>query len=281
MEIEILRMDDSQARFCLSGPSQAFANAFRRAMIGEVPTLAIEDVRIYDNTSALFDEMLAHRLGLIPIKTEPGLYVPQDKCSCGGEGCDRCGVAFTLSVEGPGMVYSRDLIPQDPRAVPAVDTIPIVKLGKDQKVVLEARAVLNCGRVHAKWQPTTACGFKNYPVITVSNRCDGCGRCVDECPRSILEVRNGRVTVIENRLEECSLCRLCEKACMSTGIGEEPAITITSEKSRFIFVVEGDGSLPVGDIITGALKYLKDQSDELRAQVSELSGVTGDEEESD
>jgi len=104
---------------------------------------------------------------------------------------------------------------------------------------------------------------------------------MDECPRSILEVRNGRGTVIENRLEECFLCRLCEKACMSTGIGEEPAITITSEKSRFIFVVEGDGSLPVGDIITGALKYLKDQSDELRAQVSELSGVTGDEEESD
>jgi len=281
MQLEFLRMDDTSARFCLSGPSQAFANAFRRAMIGEVPTLAIEDVRIYDNTSALFDEMLAHRLGLIPIVTEQGTYFPQDECSCGGTGCDRCGVSFTLSVEGPGIVYSRDLIPQDPRAVPAVDTIPIVKLAKDQKGVLEARAVLNRGRVHAKWQPTTTCGFKNYPMVEISERCDGCGRCVEECPRSILEVRNGRVAVIDNRLEECSLCRLCERACMSTGIGEEPAITVQSEYARFIFVVEGDGSLPVREIITGALEYLRDQSDKLCAQVSELSGVTGDEEESD
>jgi len=179
------------------------------------------------------------------------------------------------------VVCSRDLIPQDPRAVPAVDTIPIVKLAKDQKVVLEARAVLNRGRVHAKWQPTTACGFKNYPEVEISERCDGCGRCVEECPRSVLEVRNDRVVVIDNRLEECSLCRLCEKACINTGIGEEPAITIKSEKDRFIFVVEGDGSLPVREIITGALEYLKDQSDELCAKVSELSGVTGDEEESD
>ena len=52
MEIEFASLDDSLARFTLSGASPAFANAFRRAMIGEVPTLAIEDVRIYDNTSA-------------------------------------------------------------------------------------------------------------------------------------------------------------------------------------------------------------------------------------
>ena len=70
MEIEFASLDDSLARFTLSGASAAFANAFRRAMIGEVPTLAIEDIRIYDNTSALFDEMLAHRVGLIPLKTD-------------------------------------------------------------------------------------------------------------------------------------------------------------------------------------------------------------------
>ncbi|MFA7304420.1 MAG: DNA-directed RNA polymerase subunit D, partial [Methanoregula sp.] len=70
MEIEFASLDDNLARFTLSGARPGFANAFRRAMIGEVPTLAIEDVRIYDNTSALFDEMLAHRLGLIPIKTD-------------------------------------------------------------------------------------------------------------------------------------------------------------------------------------------------------------------
>ena len=87
MEITFASLDDSLARFTLSGASPAFANAIRRAMIGEVPTLAIEDVRIYDNTSALFDEMLAHRLGLIPIRTDLTTYTTKDTCSCGGAGC--------------------------------------------------------------------------------------------------------------------------------------------------------------------------------------------------
>ena len=99
MEIEFSSLDDTLARFTLAGASPAFANAFRRAMIGEVPTLAIEDVRIYDNTSAFFDEMLAHRLGLIPIKTDLSTYSTQENCTCGGAGCPGCTVTFTLSVE--------------------------------------------------------------------------------------------------------------------------------------------------------------------------------------
>ena len=281
MDIAFSRLDDTTARFTLSGTSQPFTNALRRSMIGEVPTLAIDEVRIYDNTSALFDEMLAHRLGLIPIRTDLDCYVPQDRCSCEGAGCDRCSVMYTLSVEGPGIVYSRDLIPQDPRAAPAVEGIPIVKLAKDQKVVLEARAILNKGRVHAKWQPTTTCGYKNYPIVEVSEKCDACGRCVDECPRGILVIKGGRVAVSEGRVEECSLCRLCERACLNTGIGEESAISIKSEESRYIFVVEGDGSLPVHAILEEALKYLKSQSDELFEKIGELSGVTGDEEKNE
>ena len=118
MEIEFASLDDSLARFTLSGASTAFANAFRRAMIGEVPTLAIEDVRIYDNTSALFDEMLAHRVGLIPLKTDLSSYSTQENCSCGGAGCPGCTSTYTLSVEGPRTVMSSDLIPQDPKAAP-------------------------------------------------------------------------------------------------------------------------------------------------------------------
>jgi DNA-directed RNA polymerase subunit D len=277
MEIIISRLEDGITRFKLADSTPAFANALRRAMIGEVPTLAIESVRIYDNTSALFDEMLSHRLGLIPIVTDLTCYVRPEECSCGGEGCASCTAVFTMSVEGPGMVYSRDLIPQDPSARPALEDIPLVKLTKDQKVVLEARAVLSNGRKHSKWQPTTACGFKNYPIIEIFDRCDACGQCVEECPRGILEVQGGRVTVIEGRVEECSLCRLCERACMNSGIGEEPAIRVTQDESRFIFVVEGDGSLPVLEIVEQGLTYFKNRSDELSEQISELSGGTRDE----
>jgi len=272
MEIEFASLDDTLARFTLAGANPGFANAFRRAMIGEVPTLAIEDVRIYDNTSALFDEMLAHRLGLIPIKTDLTSYTTQDKCACSGAGCTGCIATFTLSVEGPKTVLSSDLIPQDPKTTPVYDNIPIVKLVKGQKLVIEARAVANTGREHAKWQPTLVCGYKNYPVITIGDACDACGMCVDECPREILAVKGKRVNVIHGKLPDCSMCRLCEKACMATGIGEEPAIRISAEPDRFIFVVESDGSLPVKEIMERALTYIKEQSNELENQTSEISG---------
>jgi DNA-directed RNA polymerase subunit D len=272
MEIEFASLDDSLARFTLSGSSTAFANAFRRAMIGEVPTLAIEDVRIYDNTSALFDEMLAHRLGLIPIKTDLSSYSTQATCSCGGAGCPGCTSTYTLSVEGPRTVTSSDLIPQDPGAAPVYENIPIVKLTKGQKLVLEAKAVLNTGREHAKWQPTLVCGYKTHPVITISDVCDACGNCVEECPRDILVVKGKKVQVAEGKLPDCSMCRLCERACLASGIGDEPAIRISAEPNRFIFVVEGDGSLPTKEIMNRALLYIREQSDELEKQLGELSG---------
>ena len=272
MEIQFGSLDDDVARFTLSGVTPAFANAFRRAMIAEVPTLAIEDVRIYDNTSALFDEMLTHRLGLIPIKTDLTTYSLKDKCSCEGQGCPSCSVTFTLSAEGPKTVTSSDLIPQDPKAVPVFDNIPIVKPTKGQKLVLEAKAILNTGKEHAKWQPTIICGYKNQPVITISDICDACGMCVEECPREILTVKGKKVEVIEGKLSDCSMCRLCERACVATGIGEEPAIKISSEPDRFIFVVEGDGALPVKEIMQKAIHYIKEQSEELESQVREISG---------
>lgn len=272
MEIEFSSLDDSLARFTLTGASPAFANAFRRAMIGEVPTLAIEEVRIYDNTSAFFDEMLAHRLGLIPIKTDLSTYSTKEKCSCGGAGCPGCMVTFTLSVEGPKTVLSSDLIPQDPNATPVYDNIPIVKLTKGQKLVIEAHAILNTGREHAKWQPTLVCGFKNHPVINISEACDACALCVDECPRNILAVRGKKVEVIEGKLADCSMCKLCEQACLSSGIGDEPAIAVSAEPDRYIFVVESDGSLPVKEIMDRALLYIRDQSHELERQLSEISG---------
>lgn len=277
MELAISRLDESVAQFIVSGTTPAFANTLRRAMIGEVPTLAIEDVRIYDNNSALFDEILAHRLALIPLKTDLRTYVPKEKCSCSGVGCPSCSATYTLSVEGPKMIYSNDLIPQDPTTAPVSDNIPIVKLTEDQKIVLEAHAFINTGKEHAKWQPTLACGYKSYPIITIDERCDACGMCVDECPRGVLRLGNKSVEIVEEKLEDCSLCKLCERACLAGGIGEEPAITVVPDDTRYIYVVESDGSLPVKEIMEHALLYIKDKSEDLVKVLNEISGGTADE----
>ncbi|MCQ1538501.1 DNA-directed RNA polymerase subunit D [Methanocalculus taiwanensis] len=271
MEIVFGRLDDSIARFTLSGASEAFANALRRSMIGEVPTLAIEDVRIYDNTSVLFDEMLAHRIGMIPIKTDLSRFVRREACKCEGAGCPHCQVTFTLTVEGPGMVTSGDLVSEDPMTVPVDTNIPLVKLWEDQKLVIEAVAYLNTGTEHAKWQSTIACGYKQYPVIEVTDQCDGCGMCVDECPRNVLEVKGQTVRVVEGKIEACSLCKLCEKACIGTGIGEDSAINIDSDRTKYLFIVESDGSIPAQQIIEEGLRYIRKRSDEIIESLQEIS----------
>ena len=272
MEIAFSRLDERVARFTISGVSTSFANMLRRAMVSEVPTLAIEDVRIYDNTSVLFDEMLAHRLGLIPLRTNLDQYRPRSECTCEGEGCPACTAIYTLSVEGPATVYSSDLIPQDPEAAPAEAEIPIIELDTDQKIVLEAHAVVGTGKEHAKWQAVTACGYKNYPIITVDEKCDGCGMCIDECPRDVLEAGQGKVRVNRARQEFCSLCRLCERACLAGGIGTEAAIHIGADETKYIFVVESDGSMPVREIIERALEYIQKTSDDLVDVINEITG---------
>ncbi|MDR3101878.1 MAG: DNA-directed RNA polymerase subunit D [Methanocalculaceae archaeon] len=275
MDLVFSRLDDSVARFTISGATPAFANALRRSMIGEVPTLAIEDVRIYDNTSVLFDEILAHRLGLIPIKTDLSQFGRRSECSCEGRGCPHCTISFTLSVEGPGTVISGDLISMDPRTTPVHNNIPIVKLWETQKVVLEATAELNTGNEHAKWQPTLACGYKEFPIITIHDTCDGCGKCIVECARDILEISENKVHVRvvngETKERDCSMCRLCQIACMNSGIGENPAVIIGADNTKFIFVVESDGSLLVKEIIERALLHIKSRSTDLTDALQDIS----------
>lgn len=272
MKIEFSSLEENAASFVLSDVSIAFANALRRAMTSEVMAFAIEDVKIYDNTSALFDEILTHRLGLIPLVTDPDNFVPRSQCSCDGTGCPRCTVTLTMSVEGPCVVMSGDLVSQDAFVQPAEDKIPIVKLEKSQKVVIEAQAYMERGIEHAKWSPVTVCGYKNYPAITHDERCDGCGLCVEVCPKDILQVKGSVIGVKDGVLELCSLCRLCELACLNSGIGNEPAIHIGMDERKFLFTVESAGALPTVGIIKHGLLFLKNHSDELHEALSEIRG---------
>ncbi|KAE8280266.1 DNA-directed RNA polymerases I and III subunit RPAC1 [Larimichthys crocea] len=72
--IDVVHLDESSMEFDMVGIDAAIANAFRRILLAEVPTMAIEKVFIYNNTSIVQDEVLAHRLGLIPIKADPRLF---------------------------------------------------------------------------------------------------------------------------------------------------------------------------------------------------------------
>jgi DNA-directed RNA polymerase subunit D len=268
MMLEFNSLDDTTAIFTIDDIKPAFANSLRRAMTSEVKIFAIDSVKIYDNTSVLFDEILAHRLGLIPIRTDLSTYGPTEECTCNGTGCAGCTMTFTMSVEGPKMVTSQDLISEDPVISPVSPDIPIVKLEEDQKVVVEAVARFGNGFEHARWQPVTICGYKNMPRITITPECDGCAHCVEVCPMNILESSAEKVRVIPDRNTSCSLCRLCEVACLNSGI--ETAISIETEPTTFIFTIESQGSLKPIEIIEQGLLILKNTSNELIDALSEI-----------
>lgn len=96
--VEITDVGQESVSFVLRGSELAMANAVRRMMIAEVPTLAIDSVEIFRNTTVLTDEFLAHRLGLIPLTSEHVAKFEYSRdCTC-DEGCRDCQIEFSLDV---------------------------------------------------------------------------------------------------------------------------------------------------------------------------------------
>jgi DNA-directed RNA polymerase subunit D len=262
MEVDILELSDRYARFILSNATPAFANGVRRAMLADVPTLAIDYVNLYNNTSVLYDEQMALRMGLIPLTTDIENYITQAECSCEG-GCPACQISLTLSVEGPKMVYSGDLVSSDPKVQPADLNIPIVDLKVGQQLVLEAVAHMGYGREHAKWQAGVACGYKNIPIIEIIN-CDGCGACVEECPKGIIRLEANGAEVSKEGMLKCSLCKLCEEVC------EIDAISVKEDETAFLFSIESDGSYPAKELILNAGNAIKNKASRMKEILSSL-----------
>jgi DNA-directed RNA polymerase subunit D len=255
MRVKKLSHKNGEIVLLLEGLDVSYANALRRTAIAEVPTLAIEEVEFHGNTSSFYDEIIAHRLGLIPIKTDLKLFNYPESCACGGKGCPSCTLRLTLSKAGPGMVYSDDLKPEVPGMEP-VKGIPILKLGKGQKISLQAVAVLGNGRRHAKWQPAIA-GYKYYPEIEVSKDCILCEECVNVCPRNVLKVEKGKISVVDEK--KCILCRACVDAC------EYGAIEVRGNPKKFIFRLETTGALPPEEIFNKACEIMESKARELHS----------------
>jgi len=125
----------------------SIANAIRRSA-NYIPILAVDSLEISKNDSALYDEIIAHRVGLIPLVNEK-LKLPQE-CDCGKEdGCGKCSIKLKLSASGPATVYSDELSPKNS----VVYKMPIALLDKDQELEFVAIAKMGLGIQHAKHSP--------------------------------------------------------------------------------------------------------------------------------
>jgi DNA-directed RNA polymerase subunit D len=158
IKVKVLEEDEKKVRVLIKGLHRSYVNAIRRFAISEVPTMAIDEIVVLENSSIMYDELLAHRLGLIPLRTDLTRHVMPEECSCKNPlGCQMCRVQLTIDSEAKDktiMVHSDELVSEDEYTKPVSDQIPIVKLAPGQKIKLEAYARLGKGKEHYKWQPS-------------------------------------------------------------------------------------------------------------------------------
>ncbi len=266
MKIEVLEKSDTNLRILVKGVDVPLMNALRRIGLAEVPSMAIDEVVMIENSCILQDEIIAHRLGLIPLKTDLDTYNLPEDCECQSEfGCPQCRVTLTLdseSKDGTRTVYSGELVSENPNVLPVSDKVPIVKLAQGQKLKLEAYARLGKGKVHAKWQPVCMCAYKYLPKIEISSKdCGDCTKCVDICPKKVLTAKEGKVNVRD--LLACNLCMDCAEACSQ----EPKGIKVDYEKGSFVMNIESNGVLAPERVLLEATKILDKQLKELEDQI--------------
>jgi DNA-directed RNA polymerase subunit D len=165
LSIDILEKEDQRIVVKFSNSPRQYVSALRRLSISEVPTLAIDDVIILENSSVMHDEAIAHRLGLVPLRTDLDRFVMPHDCDCKSTlGCSKCRVLLVLDSEAnekTKVVTSGELLSEDELVKPVSRDIPIIILAPSQKLKFEAYARLGVGKDHAKWQPTSAAIVKD------------------------------------------------------------------------------------------------------------------------
>jgi len=257
-DVEFVERDGRTARFLVRGITPAFANGIRRAMIADVPTFSVDTVRVIENSSVMFDEQIGLRLGLVPLTSD------LDDFEVGDE------VTLSLDVEGPGTAYSGDLVTSDPMVGPADDNVPIIDLKEGQRLEVEADAVLDRGREHAKHQGGVAVGYRHLQRVGVV---DDLGEFADEEPRilrGVIEEAAAEHAVAaegEAALEDGRLVptEAFDHDLRNRYPGKE--LAVSDVENAFVFHVETDGSFPVDDLVLRAIETVGDRADELKSAV--------------
>jgi DNA-directed RNA polymerase subunit D len=255
VEYEKISGKDNKLSFLLKKSSPAYANALRRIMLTEVPVMAMENIEFKSNSSALYDEVLAHRLGLIPLTTDLKSYdLPESDEDVESKKA-KCTLQLTLKEKGPKTVYSGDLKSADPKVKPVHEGIPIVKLLKDQQIEFTATAILGKGTEHVKW----SAGHIYYtynPKIIINKKAD-VEKVRDMYPPQAFDKKGqfDEKAIIANNLVD------------AVAHTNEEVIKVEYNDTEFIFNVESWGQLKPTEIVKESLKVFDQKLDELNSQI--------------
>ncbi|XP_048733002.2 DNA-directed RNA polymerases I and III subunit RPAC1-like isoform X2 [Ostrea edulis] len=277
--IDMIKMNDDELEFDMVGIDAAIANAFRRILLSEVPTMAIEKVHINNNTSIIQDEVLAHRLGLIPIKADPRLFEYKTE---GEDFSPEDTIIFQLKVKctknsqakdatDPDELYKdhkvttkhlkwipakgQDTIFKEGDLRPVNDDILIAKLRPGQEIDLRVFCNKGVGKDHAKFSPVATASYRLLPEIILKSRITGTmaeklQNCFSPGVIAIDKVDGEKVARVANsRKDTCSreVFRHDEL---------KDLVELKKIRDHFIFSVESTGILPPDILVEEAIKVL-------------------------
>jgi len=258
VDIKPLKQEKDTATFLVKGTTPAYMNTLRRLVLKRVPTMAVEDITFVENGSALYDETVAHRMGLIPLVTDLESYFVKAQCKCNGNGCARCELQFTLDKKGPCTVYAEDMKFADPKVKPAYQKMPITKLLDGQNLKLEGKASLGYGKQHMKFAPGTI-HYQGYPNIKIHKATE---IAAEQCPANVFK-KDGKTVKVADE-EACILCNACVE------VSPEGAIDVKASDEDFILTVESWGQLQIKEIVLKALEILDEELEGLKESIKSI-----------
>ncbi|XP_053457531.1 DNA-directed RNA polymerases I and III subunit RPAC1 [Nycticebus coucang] len=279
--VDVVHMDENTLEFDMVGIDAAIANAFRRILLAEVPTMAVEKVLVYNNTSIVQDEILAHRLGLIPIHADPRLFEYRNQGD--EEGTEIDTLQFRLQVRctrnphaakdssDPNelyvnhKVYTRhmmwvplgnqaDLFPEG-TIRPVHDDILIAQLRPGQEIDLLMHCVKGIGKDHAKFSPVATASYRLLPDITLLKPVEGeaaeeLSQCFSPGVIEVQEIQGKKVArVVNPRLDTFSREIFRHEKL-------KKIVQLARVRDHYIFSVESTGVLPPDVLVSEAIKIL-------------------------
>lgn len=285
--VKLLDLKQDNLTFELSDTDISMANSLRRIMIAEVPTLAIDLVEFRTNTTCMQDEYIAHRLGLIPLRSNRDMskWNYNHACDC-EDNCSRCSVRLSLDCHFNTMagddkeqfrsVTTRHLISSDPDVQPVHfsseeeelmsqdNGIVIIKLGPGQSLQFQAIAKKGIGKEHTKWSPVCTVALKYDPIVKLDEDIlneyteDQRMAIVKSCPTNVFKFDESTKTVTVAKQAECIFCKEC--LYTSEDFRKTPedslAMSIVHSNDKFTFTVETNGSLTALELVTMAIQEL-------------------------
>ncbi|MFB6185023.1 MAG: DNA-directed RNA polymerase subunit D [Haloarculaceae archaeon] len=257
-EVEFVERGDREARFLVRGITPAFANGIRRAIVADVPTFSIDTVRVVENSSVMFDEQIGLRLGLVPLTT------PLDEFEIGDE------VTLSLDVRGPNTAYSGDLVSSEPLVSPADENVPIIDLKEGQRLEVEADAVLDRGREHAKHQGGVAVGYRHLQRVEVVGEADEFGDDEPQILRGVIEEHEAANASAGSNGDQPRDGELVPTEAFDhdlTNRYPDSEVEVHDVPNAFVFHVETDGSFSVEELVTAGVDTLHGRASELKDAV--------------